>query len=255
MVGDSELFLLQSRIAKRDAPEAVRIAVELVKEGLIEEERGDPAHRSGLAGAASASDHRARRRPRPHRQGHAGLAGRGDAARSSSPPSARRNSPAEGRAGHPGAQRDASRGHPRHARRRGRADRARRHDEPCRRRRARHRQALRHRRRLAAHRCSSAANCSAPGVTLQGRRAHHHRRLERRGDPRARSKLVRPMLVRRFRDADGVRRPGAAHGRAHQCRDADRGARGALLRRRGHRPLPHRAHVLRGRPHPARCAR
>lgn len=47
MVGDSELFLLQSRVAKRDAPEAVRIAVELVKEGLIEESeailRIDPA--------------------------------------------------------------------------------------------------------------------------------------------------------------------------------------------------------------------
>ncbi|MBC8130376.1 MAG: pyruvate, phosphate dikinase, partial [Rhizobiaceae bacterium] len=47
MVGDSELFLLQSRIAKRTAGEAIRVVVELVKEGLIEEEeallRIDPA--------------------------------------------------------------------------------------------------------------------------------------------------------------------------------------------------------------------
>ncbi|BDA83118.1 pyruvate, phosphate dikinase [Aureimonas sp. SA4125] len=47
MIGDNELFLLQSRIAKRTAAEAIRIAVELVEEGLIEEEeallRIDPA--------------------------------------------------------------------------------------------------------------------------------------------------------------------------------------------------------------------
>ena len=39
------------------------------------------------------------------------------------------------------------------------------------------------------------------------------------------------------------------HEGAHQCRDAGRCAHGALLRRRGHRALPHRAHVLRRRPH------
>ncbi|WP_206455408.1 pyruvate, phosphate dikinase [Aurantimonas marina] len=47
MVGDGELFLMQSRIARRTAPEAIRVAVELVKEGLIEESeailRIDPA--------------------------------------------------------------------------------------------------------------------------------------------------------------------------------------------------------------------
>ncbi|MCQ8780750.1 pyruvate, phosphate dikinase [Mangrovibrevibacter kandeliae] len=37
MVGDSELFLLQSRVAKRSAAEAIRVAVEMVREGLIEE--------------------------------------------------------------------------------------------------------------------------------------------------------------------------------------------------------------------------
>ncbi|WP_102959881.1 pyruvate, phosphate dikinase [Mangrovicella endophytica] len=47
MVGDGELFFLQSRTARRGAGEAIRVAVELVKEGLIEEEeallRIDPA--------------------------------------------------------------------------------------------------------------------------------------------------------------------------------------------------------------------
>ncbi|SJZ70942.1 pyruvate, phosphate dikinase [Consotaella salsifontis] len=47
MVGDSELVLLQSGVAKRTAPEAVRVAVRLVGEGLIDEEeavlRIDPA--------------------------------------------------------------------------------------------------------------------------------------------------------------------------------------------------------------------
>ena len=47
MVGDGELFLLQSRPAKRNAAEAIRIAVEMVAEGLIGEDeallRIDPA--------------------------------------------------------------------------------------------------------------------------------------------------------------------------------------------------------------------
>ena len=48
-------------------------------------------------------------------------------------------------------------------------------------------------------------------------------------------------------------RRGAADEGARQCRDAGRRARGALVRRRGHRPLPHRAHVLRRRPHRRRA--
>ena len=38
MVGDGELFLMQSRIARRSAAESIRVAVELVAEGLISEE-------------------------------------------------------------------------------------------------------------------------------------------------------------------------------------------------------------------------
>ena len=36
---------------------------------------------------------------------------------------------------------------------------------------------------------------------------------------------------------------------ARQCRHAERCARRDEVRQRGHRPVPHRAHVLRGRPH------
>ena len=39
----------------------------------------------------------------------------------------------------------------------------------------------------------------------------------------------------------------------HQCRDPARRPHRAQVRRRGHRPVPHRAHVLRGRPHHRRA--
>ncbi len=39
-------------------------------------------------------------------------------------------------------------------------------------------------------------------------------------------------------------------GRAHQRRQPPGHRSGCQVRRRGHRPVPHRAHVLRGRPHP-----
>ena len=45
--------------------------------------------------------------------------------------------------------------------------------------------------------------------------------------------------------ADEVRTPEGAH----QCRHAGRRRHGAQIRRRRHRPVPHRAHVLRCRPH------
>ena len=62
-----------------------------------------------------------------------------------------------------------------------------------------------------------------------------------------------PELSQRFRQADGVGGRGAAPEGARQRRDAGRRAHGALVRRRGHRPLPDGAHVLRGGPHPRRA--
>ncbi len=60
--------------------------------------------------------------------------------------------------------------------------------------------------------------------------------------------------VRLFRSPVQGRRRRASAAGAGQCRHAARRAGGARLRRRGHRPLPHRAHVLRRGPHPLGAA-
>ena len=61
MVGDGELFLMQSRIARRGAAESIRVAVELVAEGLISEEeailRVDPSSLDQLLHPTIALDH------------------------------------------------------------------------------------------------------------------------------------------------------------------------------------------------------
>ena len=74
-----------------------------------------------------------------------------------------------------------------------------------------------------------------------------------------------PGAARRIDEAGAVGdlpqlRPPAEMGRRdpharrpHERRHAERRARGAALRRAGHRPLPHRAHVLRRGAHPARA--
>ena len=61
--------------------------------------------------------------------------------------------------------------------------------------------------------------------------------------------MLQPELSGDFATRDGLGRRDPPHEGAHQCRDAGRCAHGALVRRRGHRALPHRAHVLRRRPH------
>ena len=87
---------------------------------------------------------------------------------------------------------------------------------------------------------------------LQGGRYHHHRRLDRAGAGGARADDG-AGAVRRVRHADGLGRRGAHARRARQCRYPERRPRRAQVRRRGHRALPHRAHVLRGGPHPRRA--
>ena len=56
--------------------------------------------------------------------------------------------------------------------------------------------------------------------------------------------------VRRLRPDHELGRRGPLTRRARQCRHPARGAPGARVRRRGHRPVPDRAHVLRGGPDP-----
>ena len=67
---------------------------------------------------------------------------------------------------------------------------------------------------------------------------------------KGRVKMRQPELSGDFAQGDAVGGRGALARRARQRRHAARGAAGARLRRRGHRPVPHRAHVLRGEPHP-----
>ena len=85
------------------------------------------------------------------------------------------------------------------------------------------------------------------GDAQEGRHPHHRRR-RRRGHAGRRAD-GEAGDDRRFRDPHELGGRGETHEGARQRRDADRRARRPLLRRRGHRPLPHRAHVLRGRAH------
>ena len=154
----------------------------------------------------------------------------------------------EGRGGDPGADRDQPRGHPRHACRQGHPDHARRHDQPRGGGGARHGPALRRRRGRHARRL---------------RRADHLRR--RQDGPKAGEIItidgstgevmlgevptVEPELSGDFATlmewADEVRTLGVRANADTPARCRDR----AAIRRRGHRPLPHRAHVLRRRAH------
>ena len=221
-------------------------------EGLITQEeavlRVDPAaldqllhpdHRSRRPSAASSRAGCRPRRARPR-------------ARSCSTPD-EAESREEGRPqGHPGARRDLARGHPRHARGRGHPDHARRHDLPRGGGGARHGQALRlrrrrdprrlrgadaeRRRRDAARRATSSRSTARPGRCCSGE-----------------VPMLEPELSGEFATlmgwADDARRL-----KVRANADTPLDARTAReLRRRGHRPLPHRAHVLRGRPHRRRA--
>ncbi len=160
---------------------------------------------------------------------------------------------AGGPQGHPRAHRNLARGHPGHAGRRGNPDRARRHDQPRGGGRARDGQVLRRRMlrvaaRLQRRHAHRARHRRAPRrVPHAGR---HHRRSDRGAGSHRRS-----GDDRRVQEVHDVGRPGAHAGGARQCRHAARRQSGARLRRRGHRPLPHRAHVLRPRGGSTRCAK
>ena len=139
---EGKLWVLQTRTGKRTAAAALKIAVDMANEGLIERNEAIARVEPCDAGPAAAPDPRSVGRARDSRQGAAGLAGRrvrhgGVHGRGGRKARGRR------RGGDPRADRDLAGGHPRHARRQGHRHRARRHDEPCRGRRARHGQALR----------------------------------------------------------------------------------------------------------------
>ena len=128
--------------------------------------------------------------------------------------------------------------------------RARRHDQPRRRGRARHGPAVRVRRRRAAHRRQGRHHDASPAqtfrkgdvITIDGCKG------EVLDGPRedAPSRSCRATSPQLMSWADAARTL-SVRANADTPRDARQAAR---VRRRGHRPVPHRAHVLRGEPHP-----
>ena len=97
------------------------------------------------------------------------------------------------------------------------------------------------------------------GKTLQGRRPDLDRRLDRRGDPgggaderlrgdpggRGAAQARAVADLPEVREAPRLGRRGAAARDPRERRHPARRQGGVRLRRRGHRPVPHRAHVLR----------
>ncbi len=170
-----------------------------------------------------------------------------------------------GQARHPRARRDVARGHPRDEGRARHPDGARRDDEPRGGRRARHGQAVRRRgqrrgRQLRdadddRHGLRRAPAGPTENVTLKKGDIITHRRRQRATSTRAR---CRPS-ARRSSGEFGELMSWADAARTMKVRanaDTPLDARTArALRRRGHRPLPDRAHVLRGGANRGRCAR
>ena len=86
-IEQGRLFMLQTRVGKRTAAAALRMAVEMVSEGLIDEQRSGAARRSPRSSTSSCTRSST---PRPTfdgaREGPQRVAGRGGRARCTSPP-------------------------------------------------------------------------------------------------------------------------------------------------------------------------
>ena len=122
--------------------------------------------------------------------------------------------------------------------------------------RARHGQVLRGRLRGAAHRLQGQRldEDRRSHDRQGGRLDHDRRRRPARSSSRRSVPTIAGRALRRLQQADGLGRQGA-HARACAPTPTRRhdAARPRALRRRRHRPVPHRAHVLRGRPHRRRA--
>ena len=198
-----KLYLLQTRTGKRTAAAAVRIARDMVDEGLIDAARGRAARRrrssstsccirSSIPACAPTPicDRAARESRRGERQSPCSIP--------TSPSSAR----ADGDARDSRARRDDARGFSRHRRRARGAHRARRHDEPRRRRRARHgqvrgRRLQGHRRRsssIAASRSNGTTIAEGDWITLDGATGTRLRRRSADDPERGRAACTRGTL-------------------------------------------------------------
>jgi pyruvate,orthophosphate dikinase len=213
------LYMLQTRNGKRTAKAALKIAVDMAAEGVITKRGGRRPRRAGLARPAAAPDHRPDRRARADRQGPAGLARRGhrqDRLRQRRGRKGRRpgeavilvreeTSPEDIHGMHAARGIITARGGmTSHA-----AVVARGMGRPC--------------VSGAGERGDLSARSFVPGARprVQGRRDHHHRRLEGR-DPGRLAQDDRARADRRLRHPDGVGRRGAPHEGPRQRRDPAR---------------------------------
>ena len=122
-IEEGKLYMLQTRNGKRTGPAAVRVAVDMVEEGLIDKKRSGAARGADTARSAAASGARSGRSKKLTKiaTGIAGVSGRGRRTRGfhfRRCGRAVREGP-----GDPGSQRDHARRHPRHGRLEGHFDR------------------------------------------------------------------------------------------------------------------------------------
>ena len=191
-----------------------------------------------------------------HHEGAARLAGRGDGSRGVLRRGRREGAGQDGPEGDPGAHRDLARGPEGHARRGRNPHGARRHDLARGRRGARHGQMLRLGRRQAGDRLQGPHD-QGERLHGQGGRLDLAQRLDGRGLSGSGGHEGR-RPERRLRQAHGAGREVLRAEGARQRRHAEGRQAGLRVRRRGHRPVPHGAHVLRGRAaawHWASCCR
>ena len=264
-IEDGKVFMLQTRNGKRTGLAAVRFAVEMEKEKLITWEEAVqrvPAEQLDQV-LAPVFDRAAIKSAKAIAQGLP--AGPGAATgRDLFQRRTRRRSRPQGREGAPGPRRDFARRLARHDRRRGHSDRARRRQFPRRAGGPPDGQGLRLRRQRLAGGLrqqapwTSAARPSRKGdfLSIDGTTGEVYAGESKTAPSEIVQVLIDKTLepkesrtYQEFRPTDEVVRQSHPHARPHQRRFPRTGRQRHRFRRRRHRPVPHRAHVLRGQSH------
>ena len=241
-IEQGKLWMLQTRVGKRTGRAALRMAVEMTTEPDIapDPRRGRHAGHARAPRPAAAPPARGRAPRAWWPEGLAASPGR----RHRSGLLRRRRRGGRGgprRAGGPGAHRDVTRRRGRHAGRRGRADQPRRARQP-----------RRGRGPGLGHPGGGGGRSHHRRAPPLHRRRHHRprgrvalgRRHVRRGDARpARAGPGRATARVRHHPGLGRRHPAGPHRGAGQRRQRSGRGPGPRVRRRGHRAVPHRAHV------------
>ena len=244
-VQQNKLYMLQTRNGKRTTAASLRMAVDMAREGLIDRSRGGPAGQSVGAGPVAAPDAGPEGAAHAARQGPAGQPGRGQSGEVVFSADEAESAPLKGEAvilvrietspedihGMHAARGILTTrgGMTSHA-----AVVARGMGRPC-----------------VAGAGGIAVDYNAQTLSAAGKTVRAGETITLDGATGevfiGSVAMVEPAMSGRFRDADGVGRQGAPDGRARQCRDAAGRRNRAQVRRRGHRPVPHRAYVLRSR--------